>query len=368
MTGAGLVYSEETRNVASSPGTVLNLVGVWAPQHLLGLAEARLRGLLSGDVHLALMTTRTDFRRRTWQQISTTFTALSSLLEARSVKRIRVLPGTGRTRVVQWASSVCLGTTPSDVTMIGAYPGTEFWPPITMRDGKRFWIDDGTESLYAGTTAYRPEYLNAGSLVGGGKDNGDLQSDGSFFTAFPVTEPLSLPGPPTLIRHRFEKLSASERRRQEPGIVKARVLGDTNLGILGEELHWEYVSRVVRSLGVNVYIPHRRTSRSFTRRVAKLLPVSVLDLNLPMELAANRILDPSCEVYLAPSSLWVTYPLFACPSQEVTLLRSSNWLRAQTRVRQSSSAGTLGKHLLHQWEILEMKVPALANCRQRDLH
>ena len=331
----------------------VNLVGVWAPQHLLGLAEARLSGRLTGVVHLALMTTRTDFRRKSWEQTSRTTSLLEGAIGASSVMRIRVLPFVGRSWVARWAARSSQIDLDSEITVVGAYPGTEFWPPPHLIDARRFWLDDGTESMYAGATSYRPDYLDHVQAHASEIEERNSAHSNDFFTVFPVRQPLLTPPPTNLVKHRFEYLGFLERRGDGFGVVKGRILVDTHLGLLGERLHWDYVCRVVEAFGIDKYVPHRRTSRNFISRIVKELSVSVLDLDVPMELAANRVLHESCEVYLAPSSLWITYPMFASTQQSVVFLESRRWLRNSLGRRIPARSEGLREHLSQQWEILE---------------
>ena len=130
-------------------------------------------------------------------------------------------------------------------------------------------------------------------------------------------------------KHDYSELLAelSTLTIEDQVIDQGTVFIDSNFRAIGDSLHSEVLTEIHSQIGFKYYVPHRRTSREFIRKVANSLSVTPIRPPVPIEIYVSSWLLKGNRVLITPSSLSRTGPLFGVGSRNLYSVNFLPWLQ-----------------------------------------
>lgn len=308
--------------------TLTSLAIVDSPQHLLALAELRLKGLLPGELMLVAARAVGRSGQPSSRIFDTTLELLKDAIRPTKVTRYPVFPvgqaihrsvATRLIRLGVRADSLALATPSAFIYRGAANPS---------KRQRVYWLDDG--SMSSSTAAIERDrepqstWQQLNRFIAGAPT---AIADEIFFTSYPDF----LRGR-TVLQNDFSSLSefVSSRTRIVQSSSSPTAFVDTNHRGIPLDAWREFLQAVMDQFEIDLYVPHRFTPVALQDFAKRELKAQVLRPNAPVELwilSAHRPMN----LLLSPGSTWRTVDLLSRQptwQHSVSFLELSDWFAA----------------------------------------
>lgn len=330
------LYARSVRHGFRTPD-FLSIADV--PQHLIYLAELRLRREFQGTLILVLPVYPLQPRRKRERQImQCTLDVLHDAIRPSLVLKYP-LPPRFQALVRALAVRFLRHTFAARVYMLGT-PGPLYSRVIRRRDiPEVVWIEDGARSFtpneFVGRIKNGSVYRLLTSLLAGPEQ----QFTSVFFSAYDEVTSLGerLPLRFGQLREYLREKSLERGRTAHGG---GRLLVGTQIMSLDQQTQLELLTDTVDRLNITTYFPHRYHDVRVTRELASRTGVAIGQGALPIELIA-MMAGNETHFVLMPGSTWRTFSRMKADGVPVsfTQLHIGHWLSKVATGAQQNRAG-----------------------------